>query len=176
VSKGVEFNGSAKITDAFTLAATYAYTDAHLTQDAPGLITVGNDKYDAFSGDRLPGSQKHSGSLIASYNIPVADDSEVTLHWALTYHGDVYTKTGNRGFGEVIPDYWLNRASANFRTGPYEFGLYATNIFNVYAVSSVGNDYSKIGPQNTDFGISRRFYSYSVVTPRTVGVEARVRF
>lgn len=120
--------------------------------------------------------QRHAGSLIASYTIPVADDSELMLNWALVYHGDVYTKTGNRGFGETIPDYWLNRASANLRKGPYEFSVYATNIFNVYAVSSVGNDFSKIGVLNTNYGISRRFYSYSVVTPRTVGVEARVHF
>ena len=176
VSKGIEFNGTLQITDGFKLAVTYAYTDAHLSEDAPGLITVGNDKYDAFDGDRLPGSQKHSGSLIASYTMPVADDSELTLNWALVYHGDIYTKTGNRGFGETVPDYWLNRASANFRKGPYELSVYATNIFNVYAVSSVGNDFSKIGVLNTDYGISRRFYSYSVVTPRTVGVEARVHF
>jgi outer membrane receptor protein involved in Fe transport len=176
VTKGFEFNGTAKITDNFSLAATYAYTDAKLTEDSPGLITVNRVKFDALAGDRLPGSQKHAGSLIATYNRPIADDAELTLNWALTYHGDVYTKTGNRGFGEVIPDYWLNRASANVRYGRYDFGVYATNIFNVYAVSSVGNDFSKSGVQNKDFGISRRYYSYSVVTPRTVGFEARVHF
>jgi iron complex outermembrane receptor protein len=176
VSKGFELNGSARITDNFTLAATYSYTDAHLTKDAPGLITVGFDKYDALAGDRLPGSQKHSGSLIATYNRQIANDANLTLSWALNYHGDVLTKTGNRGFGETIPDYWLNRASANVTIGRYDFGLYATNIFNVYAVSSIGNDFSKIGPQNTSYGISRRYYSYAVITPRTVGFEARVRF
>ncbi|MBC7519881.1 MAG: TonB-dependent receptor [Sandarakinorhabdus sp.] len=176
ISKGFEFNGTARITDNFTLAATYAYTNAKLSEDAPRLITVGNSKFDAFSGDRLPGSQKHSGSLIATYNRPLADDAGLTLNWALTYHGDVFTKVGNRGFGETIPDYWLNRASANVRYGRYEFGVYATNIFNVYAVSSVGNDFSKIGVQNKDFGISRRFYSYAVITPRTVGFEARAHF
>jgi outer membrane receptor protein involved in Fe transport len=176
VSKGFEFTGTAKITDNFKLAGTYSYTDAKLTDTAINLITVNNDQFNAFDGDRLPGSQKHSGSLIAIYNRPIGDDAELTLNWAVTYHGDVYTKTGNRGFGEVIPDYWLNRASANVRYGRYDFGVYATNIFNVYAVSSVGNDYSKIGVQNTDFGISRRFYSYAVVTPRTIGFEARVHF
>ncbi len=176
VSQGVEFNGTAKLTDSLSLAATYAYTDAHLTKDAPDLITVGTQKFTAFAGDRLPGSQKHSGSLIATYKTPLSDTADLTLNWALTYHGDVFTKTGNRGYGETIPDYWLNRASANVKIGRYDFGVYATNIFNVYAVSSIGNDYSKIGVQNTSFGITRRYYSYAVITPRTVGFEARVHF
>jgi iron complex outermembrane receptor protein len=174
VSKGVEFNGTASLTDRLKLSATYAYTDAHLTEDAPGLIVVNNDTFDALKGDRLPGSQKHAGSVAATYTIPLANDADIALNWALTYHGDVFTKTGNRGFGEVIPDYVLNRASLTYRTKRYDFSLYALNMFDVYAVSSVGNDFSKIGALNQDYGISRRFYSYSVVTPRTVGVEARL--
>lgn len=176
VSKGIEFSGSAKLTDKLTLAATYAYTDARLTRDAPGLIVVGNDHFDAFAGDRLPGSQKHSGSAIATYVQPVGNDGEVILNWALTYHGDVFTKTGNRGFGETIPDYILNRASLTYKFDRYEMSVFANNIFDVYAVSSVGNDYSKIGVKNPEFGIYRRFYTYAVVVPRTVGIEARVHF
>jgi len=176
VTKGVEFNGTAKLTDHLSLSATYAYDDAHLTKTAIGLITVGTKKYDALAGDRLPGSQKHSGSVIATYDQPLANGADLTLNWALTYHGDEFTKTGNRGFGETIPSYVLNRASVHIRKGPYEAGVYATNIFNVYAISSVGNDFSKIGVQNTDFGISRRYYSYAVITPRTVGAEARIHF
>lgn len=176
ISKGVELNGTAKITDRLSLAVAYAYDDAHLTKDAPGLITVGMTKYDAFAGDRLPGSQKNSGSLIANYHAPIGNEAELSLSWAATYHGNEFSKTGNRGFGETIPDYWLNRATANVTVGRYDFGLYATNIFNVYAISSIGNDYSKIGPQNTFFGISRRYYSYSVITPRTVGFEVSFHF
>ncbi|MFA5970342.1 MAG: TonB-dependent receptor [Sphingomonas sp.] len=176
VSKGVEFTGTANVTDRLKIAANYAYTDAHLTTLAPNLITVSNDQFDAFAGDRLPGSQKHSGSVAATYTLPVGNGSDVVFNWAVNYHGDVFTKTGNRGFGEVIPDYVLNRGSLTYRTKRYEFSLYALNIFDVYAISSVGNDFSKIGVLNQDFGISRRFYSYSVITPRTVGFEARVRF
>lgn len=176
VSQGIEFTGTASITDQLKIAANYAYVDAHLTLDAPQLIVVNNDKFDAFAGDRLPGSQKHSGSLSATYTKPVGDGADVALNWTLTYHGDVFTKTGNRGYGETIPSYILNRASLTYHTKKYEFSLYALNIFNEYAISSVGNDFSKIGVLNQDYGISRRFYSYSVVTPRTIGFEARVHF
>ncbi len=176
LSQGIEFTGTARITDRLKIAANYAYVDAHLTKDAPGLIVVGNDKFDALAGDRLPGSQKHSGSVGATYTAPVGYDADIVLNWALTYHGDVFTKTGNRGFGEVIPDYVLNRGSIAYRTKRYDLSIYVLNAFNTYAVSSVGNDFSKIGVLNQDYGISRRFYSYSVVTPRTIGFEASVHF
>lgn len=179
VSKGFEFSGTARITDNFSLSATYAYVDAHLTQDAPGLVVrsgADGGSFTALAGDRLPGSQKHSGSLIASYKKELGPDTTLTANWALTYHGDIFTKVGNRGFGEVVPAYWLNRAAINITKGRYEFGAYANNIFNVYAITSVGNDFMKMGVQNADYGITRRFYSYSVMTPRTVGIEARVHF
>jgi outer membrane receptor protein involved in Fe transport len=176
LSQGFEFTGSLQIIDGLSLAATYAYVNARLTEDAPGLITVDNDKFDTFAGDRLPGSQRHQGSLIATYNTPLSEDTDLTLNWAATYHGDVFTKTGNRGFGEVIPAYWLNRAAATVTKGRYQFSIFADNIFDTYAVTSVGNDFSRIGVQNQDFGISRRFYSYSVVTPRTIGFEVRASF
>ena len=179
VSKGFEFNGSLRLTNSFTLAGTYAYVDAHLTQDAPGLIVrsgADGSSFTAFAGDRLPGSQKHSGSLIANWKKEIGDDTSLAINWGLIYHGNQFTKVGNRGFGEVIPAYWLNRASINLTRGRYEIGVYANNIFNVYAITSVGNDFAKIGVQNQDYGISRRYYSYSVLTPRTVGIEARVHF
>ncbi|WP_156256656.1 TonB-dependent receptor [Sandarakinorhabdus oryzae] len=179
VSKGFEFNGSLRLTNNLTLSGSYAYVDAHLTQDAPGLIVrsgADGSSFDAFAGDRLPGSQKHSGSLIANWKKQIGDDTSLAINWGLIYHGNQFTKVGNRGFGEVIPSYWLNRASINLTKGRYEIGVYANNIFNVYAINSVGNDFAKIGVQNQDYGISRRYYSYSVLTPRTVGIEARVHF
>ncbi len=186
ITKGIEFSGSARVTDRLTIAATYGYNDAHLTVNAPNLVvsaqvvpgdtSPGDGKVDAFKGDRLPGSTKHQASLIATYVQPLGDDSDLTLNWAATYKGNVLTRVGLRGFGEAIPDYWVNRASATYRTGRFEFGIFANNIFNVYAVSSVGNDFSKIGVQDQAFGISRRYYSKSIIAPRTVGFEARAHF
>ncbi len=173
ISKGIEFSGQARVTDKLTIAATYSYDDAHLTQDAPLLVA---GVYDAFAGDRLPGSQKHQGSLIATYTQPLADENALVLNWAANYHGDVFSRVGNRGNGQTIPDYWMNRASATYKTPKYEISLFADNIFNVYAITAVGNDISKIGVQNMDYGISRRYYSFSITTPRTLGIEARIHF
>ena len=175
-SRGFEFTGSWQVFDSFSLAGSYAYNDAQLTQDAPGLITVDNEKFDALAGDRLPGSTRHQGSIIATYQTDLGNDTGLMINWAATYRGDIYSKTGLRGFGEVIPGYWLNRSAVTITKGRYEFSMFANNIFNTYAVTSVGNDFSRIGVQNPDYGISRRFYSYSVVPPRIFGFEARVRF
>jgi outer membrane receptor protein involved in Fe transport len=175
-SRGFEMTASWMVLDGFTLSGSYAYNDAKLTEDAPGLITVDNEKFDAFAGDRLPGSTKHQGSILATYQMDLGDDTGLLLNWAATYRGDVYTKTGLRGYGEVIPGYWLNRGAVTITKGRYEFSVFANNIFNTYAVTAVGNDFSKIGVRNPDYGIYRRFYSYAVVPPRQVGFEARVRF
>jgi hypothetical protein len=51
--------------------------------------------------------------------------------------------------------------------------VFANNIFNVYAISSVGNDFSK---QTINDGVFLRFYNRNVITPRTVGFEGRYRF
>ncbi|WP_243450574.1 TonB-dependent receptor [Sandarakinorhabdus glacialis] len=168
-SQGIEFSGTAKLTDRLTLSATYAYLDAKLTADAPGLVTG----LDASKGDRLPGSMKNSGSLIANYVQPVTEDGDVVLNWAVTYQGDVLTRVGERNFGETLPDYWLNRATVFYRTSQFEFGVFANNIFNVYAVTSIGQDYSK---QTVNDGQYLRFYSQGVLTPRTVGFEGRIKF
>jgi outer membrane receptor protein involved in Fe transport len=168
-SKGFEFSGNLKVTDRFSLAGTYAYLDARLTQDAPGLV-VGED---AFAGDRLPGSARHQASAIANYTMPVTETATMNFNWALTYQGDVLSRTGNRNFGETIPGYVLNRATVFYRTDKFEFGLFANNIFNVYAVSSIGQDRSALRAND---GVFLRFYSRAVITPRTVGIEGRVRF
>lgn len=168
-SKGFEFGGNLQVTNQFSLAGTYAYLDARLTEDAPGLV-IG---VDAFKGDRLPGSSRHQASAIATYEQPLSDTENLLFNWALTYQGDILSRTGNRNFGETIPGYVLNRASVFYRTDNYELGLFANNIFNVYAISSVGQDRSKLTAND---GVFLRFYSQAVITPRTVGIEGRIRF
>lgn len=173
-SRGVEVEMAIRPFEGFTLSGNYSYTDAHLTALAPGIVgTTNHGKFDGLPGDRLPGSVQHQGSVTAQYVIPVMDESEVRLSWAATYRGDIYTRVGNRGFGETVPDFWLHRASVGYSTGPFEFTAFANNIFNKYAISSVGDTTEQIGLND---GVVMRGYSYTVIRPRTMGFEARFRF
>ena len=54
----------------------------------------------------------------------------------------------------------------------FDLTLWANNIFDKYAVTSIGNDLSRVGIND---GQVVRFYSRSVLDPRTVGLEARIR-
>jgi iron complex outermembrane receptor protein len=60
-SQGIEFDASGQLTDALSVVATYAYTDARTTKDAPANLDGGNQ------GNRLPNVAEHSGSTWLKY-------------------------------------------------------------------------------------------------------------
>lgn len=174
VSQGIDFSTSFRVTDRLRVQGTYAYDDAHLTQDVPGLEVSHGVRYDAFAGDRLPGSTKNSGSVQAIYTYPLDDDRDIQAVWGTTFTGDIYSRVGLRGFGTDIPGYTMSRASITYRTKAYELGLFADNIFDTYAVTSVANDLSSYNLSRT--GVTERFYAQTVLTPRQVGVQLRYHF
>lgn len=185
-SRGVDFSFSARPTSRLTITGNYSYLDAKLTVDAPGLISVRrgsaadiangglrDGKVDAFAGDRLPGSAKHTGALGATYTVPLADN-ELAINWTATYTGDRLTEPAARGGGEKIPGFLLNRASIMYRTEKLDFGLYATNIFDAYAITGIGQDLTRRNIIND--GVVARYYTRTMAQPRVVGVEARIRY
>lgn len=174
VSQGFDFQGSLKITPTLELAGTYSYVDAHLTQDVTGLVVSQGIRFDAAKGDRLPGSAKNSGSARLIYNRPLGDGRSIQAIWSTIYRGEIYSRVGLRGNGEKIPGYVTHSASLTYSTDRYDVGLFADNIFDKYAVTSIGNDISSFNQVRTD--VVERYYSRGVLTPRRAGVDFRVRF
>jgi iron complex outermembrane receptor protein len=173
VSKGFDFSGALKITPDLDLIGTYSYVDAHLTEDVAGLVVSQGERFDAFKGDRLPGSAKNSGSARLVYNYPLGDDRSIQAIWAAIYRGDIYSRVGLRGNGEKIPGYVTHSTSLTYTSGRYDVGLFADNVFDKYAITSIGNDISSFNQVRTD--VVERYYSRGVLTPRRVGVEFRIR-
>jgi outer membrane receptor protein involved in Fe transport len=183
-SQGFETSFQFRPVPALAIQGSYSYTDAKLTEDVPGIITIrttpnnydGRPKFtqlDALSGDRLPGSAKNSGSLGATYTVPVGEGI-VSANWTATYRGNVVSRIGwDRGYGDKIPGYVLHRATLSYETDKYTVSLFANNIFDKYAVVSVGQDRSRIGVND---GVVSRYYRQTVLNPRTVGVEARIKY
>ncbi|MEC8772576.1 MAG: TonB-dependent receptor, partial [Pseudomonadota bacterium] len=181
-SRGFETSFQLRPTPALTILGTYSYTDAYLTDDVPGIITIRETpgdysnrfvQLDALDGDRLPGSAKNSGSLGVTYVAPMGD-ADLVANWTATYRGNVVSRIGwDRAFGDLIPGYTLHRASLTYEMDSYSVSLFANNIFDKYAVVSVANDRSRIGVND---GIAVRYYRQAVVNPRTVGLEARFSF
>lgn len=182
VSKGFETSFQIKPVPGLSIQGTYAYNDAHLTEDVPGIITVRevpNDysyrfvQLDALKGDRLPGSTKNSGALGVTYTMPFKDGT-ISANWTATYRGSIVSRLGwDRAYGDKLPSYVLHQASLTYDTDKYSVSLYANNIFDKYAVSTVDNDRSRIGVND---GVVVRYYHQSVITPRTVGIEASFKY
>jgi len=80
---------------------------------------------------------------------------------------------------KVIPSkplagrFWEIWASLSYETDKYSVGLFANNIFDKYAVVSVDQDRSRIGVND---GIAVRYYKQALLNPRTVGIEARIKY
>ena len=192
-SQGFETSFQVHPVPGLSIHGTYAYTDAKLTQDVPGIVTVRTNlnyygpykskanpdlppkftQLDAHDGDRLPGSAKNSGSLGITYTHPF-NDAEIVADWTATYRGNVVTRIGwERAYGDKLPGYVLHRASLAYQADNYTVSLFANNIFDKYAVSAVSNDRSRIGVND---GVLVRYYKQTVINPRTFGIEARVKY
>lgn len=174
VSQGFDVQGALKITPNLNLLATYSYVDAHLTEDVPGLVVSQHIRYDAFSGDRLPGSAKNSASGQLTYTYPLGDGRKVEATWATVYRGDIYSRVGLRGNGEKIPSYVTHSLSVNYISKRFEVGLFADNIFDKYAVTAISNDVSSYNQVRTD--VVERYYALGVLTPRRVGIDLRIHY
>lgn len=174
VSKGAEFSGQFKITPELVLQGTYSYTDARLTEGAPDIVVSQGVPEDVFDGDRLPGSTKHSGSAQLTYTYPLENGGDIEASWASTYMGNIYSRIGLRGNGEVIPDYLTHRASVTYHGEHFDIGAYVDNIFDKYAVTGINNDISSFNQVRTD--VVERYYGRSVLTPRRIGVDLRFHY
>jgi outer membrane receptor protein involved in Fe transport len=183
-SQGFEGSFNFRPIPRLAIQGTYSYTDAKLTEDVDGIITIRTvvnnydtrpkfTQIDALSGDRLPGSAKNQGSLGATYTMPVAN-GDIVANWTATYRGSVVSRLGwDRGYGDKLSSYVTNRASLSYETDKYTISLFSNNIFDKYAVVSVGQDRSRIGVND---GVVVRYYRQTVMSPRTFGIEARVKY
>ncbi|HET9694571.1 MAG TPA: TonB-dependent receptor [Steroidobacteraceae bacterium] len=179
-TQGIELMTRWSITDSLELAASMAYTDAQLTSDAPGLV----DGEDAFDGDRLAGSPEEQATLLLDYTRPLDNGWTLNANYSLTTVGDVYTKVGLRNNGEALPGYTVHGLAVGVSSGPWRATLYADNVFDKYAVTSVRRDPTYVRPICTEFdandecvaSIPSRTYFQSMLRPRTVGLEFAYRF
>ena len=172
-AKGIEIATRAILSDSFTAYATYAYTKAELTSDAPYLFNAdGTDG--AKGGDRLPGSPEHQFSMGINYQTEVFNDKTLDINYGLTAQSDVISKVGLRDNGEALPGYSLSNISAKLTADAWSTTLYVDNLFNKYAVTSVRRSDADITTANgADI---QRNYGYFINRPLTVGIKFNYKF
>jgi iron complex outermembrane receptor protein len=169
-SKGIELTTRWSITDSLELAANVTFNDAKLAEDAPGLV----DGVDAFEGDRLAGTPEQQGTLLMAYTRPLDNGLTVLADYTLTAASDVYTKVGLRDNGEALGGWAVHGLSFGVTDGAWTARLYADNLLDKYAITSVRRDRSYIRPVSEFF--DSRTYFQSMLRPRTIGLEFRYRF
>ncbi len=168
-SQGIEVAGQWLLSDRIILVGSYAYINAELAEDAPGLV----DGVDAFDGDRLAGTPEHQGSLALNYAVPIGNGRELELDWSMTATSDVLTKVGERNNGESLPGYALHNISATWFRDDWTVTLYSDNVFDKYAETSVRQDNSFVRDVS---GVDLRRYFKNVNRPRQTGLRVVYQF
>jgi iron complex outermembrane receptor protein len=183
-STGVEFSLDARVTDRISLAFGYSHTNAELSEDAPGLLRVytppgfnNNPQIvnytTALAGDRLPGSPQDQGTAEFNYRMPLSGGRGIDFNYGIAAIGDVITNIGNRADGETFGGYAVHSASAVWRSGQWNVGLYATNLLNKYAVTgrrSREQFVQTVADANGD-PVHVRAYAHEILRPREVGLK-----
>jgi len=168
-SKGLELSASALINENWAIRGVYSYTDAQLTSDAPGLV----DGNDAFDGDRLAGTPEHQASVFLAYQRGLSNGWDFDAGYSISAISDVYTKVGLRNTGEALGGFALHNASASVSSGNWSVTLYADNLLDKFAETSVRDELSAI--RNVGEFRLRRYFK-NVTRPRQVGVQFRYSF
>ena len=158
--RGAELSATYRPLAQWTMVAKGAYTDAKLTEDAPGLNAV--------SGDRLPDSPKFSASLSANYSFALAANP--------AYAGLAYRHVGSRDAGfrvgsntlpsYILPSYSLVDLQAGVDVGRFGIGMFVRNAFDKRAQLSASTAFVPLGGSAL----------VSVAQPRTVGLTVSASF
>ncbi len=137
------------------------YTDAKLTSDAPAAGGI--------AGDRLPYVPRWAGSLTADYSHPIGGEWKAVFGGSLNYTGK-RTSDYSGKFPKPVAAYTTLNLRTGLESDRWSLALYVRNLTDrrgvlVYAAEG-------LAPSNTPGAP----YGAAVITPRTIGAEASLRF
>ena len=188
-SKGLELNASWAISNSLEANITYAYTNAELVDDAPGLV----GDFTGLSGARLPGHAEHQGTFNLIYSTNLGD-MDLDVNYGFIYSGDVYNITGGPDDplvdedgnpadfgGEAIPSFDVHHLSATLSKDMWTVQAFVDNLFDEnYITGTRGTrrflQDERSGPGNDINGFTLRSYGQFVGAPRTMGLRATYSF
>lgn len=160
-SKGGEVTIRLQPTTGLTFGVNAAYTDAKLTADAPRAKGI--------KGDRLPYVPRWSGSFTADYSAALSGDTKLNLGAAVNYTGNRLSDySGN--FPKHLPSYATVDLRAGLDFGNFNLSAFARNLTDKRAIVVAGT--GSLAANNT----AGATYYAGVLTPRTIGLEASVKF
>lgn len=159
-SQGVEWNLGWTPVHGLTLGLIGAYTEAHLTTNAPGL--------GANSGDDLPYVPRWSNTLNADYQWSAFGDYRAFVGGTWVFTGTRYNDFSSVPTGDPhvkLPSYDTLGLHTGLKNGRYTLELYGKNLTDSRGIAfySGGNGYNNTGMA-------------SLITPRTIGLRLAADF
>lgn len=125
-SRGIELDIAGQLLPGWKIIATYAYTDAFVTEDTrPNFV-----------GDRLSNAPQHSASLWTTYEIQTGNLQGLGFGWGLVYVGDRQAELPN---SFKLPSYVRTDAAVFYRRNNFTAAVNIKNLFDVKYLS-VGGD------------------------------------
>lgn len=173
-SQGLEAELSGDLTEEFSFALGYSYTDAKLTEDFCVPVGVGDgvnvDPCGFFgrSGVRLPAAPEHSGTASLNYGHELSNGDQVSASLNANYKGEMRQNLPIPNVRyPLIPSYWLVNANLSWDHGPWTASAYIRNLFDKRALYSTYTRVTPFEPQDLADTIGR---------PRSMGVSLRYRW
>lgn len=141
-SRGVEVDLTGQILPGWNVIASYAYTDAKITQD--NTFPVGN---------RLDGNPLHSANLWTTYEIQTGALQGLGVGAGFNYVSDRFGDLDN---SFKLGSYFLTNAAIFYRRNNWRAAVNFKNVFNVvYSNSAFGNTRIDVGEPLTVVGSIR---------------------
>jgi outer membrane receptor protein involved in Fe transport len=150
MTRGVELEGSARLSEHWRLDFSAGYLNAELTEDSPGL---------GLDGDRLPGTPKYNATLGLQYDYLFRD------HFGF-FRGDLATVGGYynnlQEEGLETGDYTTVNLATGLQLGRWDLQVFIQNLTNSSAATYLTQDV--------------QYPSVWRLRPRTAGVSLRYAF
>jgi outer membrane receptor protein involved in Fe transport len=180
-STGLEVAANWRANDNWDVRASYSYAKAELTDEVANLIgTINPPGFQSTitylpgeSGDRLPGSPEHQGTLFVSYQWPMSAGYMMEINYGVVAISNVLTRTGNKGYGEHLSGYAIQDLSAMLSRDQWTLTAFAKNLFDEYAETSASQTRAYIQTVADINGdpVYVRSYRHDVLPPRMVGLR-----
>ena len=144
-----------------TLRATAAYTDSHLTEDAPAL--------GGLDGDSMPFTAKWTGSLAADYRFALGGHS-AWVGGSYNYIGKRISNFTDTSLGKYpldVPAYRTVDLNAGIEISRVKLSIYGKNLNNAHGINFANN---------TQPGTSAATFNAGIIQPRTIGADLSYSF
>jgi len=143
-------------TAGLTLRGTAAYTDSHLTEDAPVVKGL--------TGDRMPFVPRLTGSLAADYRFALAG-MQAWVGGSVNYIGDRRSNFSKQANVVDVPSYTTANLNAGLDVNQFRITVYAKNLSDQRGINFINNVGFPLNP-----------YTAGVIQPRTIGLDLAYRF